>query len=73
MTAAWLGVAMARVVVNTGQLTKDDRRTLDAAVRRGEIARWRGYWYPVAGAAFGLGPLKTCYGPVDCMPGGTDN
>lgn len=60
----WLTEATRRVVVDCGQLSNDDRRDLKKAARRGDIAQWRGYWYPVPGAVFGLGPLKTCYGPI---------
>lgn len=56
--------ARCRVVAVIGQVDDASRRKLDAAARNGEIAKWRGYWYPVAGAPFGIGPLKTCYGPV---------
>lgn len=60
----WIAVAHTRVVCDIGQLTTTDRRRLDAEVRRGALAKWRGYWFPVAGASYGIGPLKTCYGPA---------
>lgn len=53
------------VIVNLGQLTAEDKRSLDRVVKRGQIKKWRGYWHPVAGAPFGIGPLKTCYGTVE--------
>lgn len=31
-------------------------------IERALAAAWRGAWCPQAGASFGLGPLKTCYG-----------
>ena len=50
------------VVCNIGQVTPSDRLALERHVRDGTAIKWRGHWYPVAGAAFGLGQLKTCYG-----------
>jgi len=50
------------VVCDTGQVDPLTRRYLDKLVRSGEALKWRGHWYPVAGAAFGIGPLKTCWG-----------
>lgn len=50
------------VVVNLGRITDADQRALDRLARQGQIAKWRGHWFPVTGAAFGIGPLKTCYG-----------
>jgi hypothetical protein len=54
--------ARKRVVVSIGQLSRTDRAALDYAVKIGFLVKWRGYWYPVAGAAYGVGPLKTCWG-----------
>jgi len=59
----WLAIAKVRVVCDIGQLGQAARRALDNAARRGEIAKWRGHWAPIAGAPFGIGPLKTCFGP----------
>jgi hypothetical protein len=59
-----LEMAQNRVVPMIGQASTKERTALDRAVRRGEIEKWRGYWFPVAGAPFGIGPLKTCYGPI---------
>lgn len=59
----FLSEAKDHVIANTGFLAAGDIRDLDKAVKRGEIAKWRGYWFPEAGAPIGLGPLKTCYGP----------
>lgn len=50
------------VVVNIGQVDKPTTRALDKMVRTGTLLKWRGYWFPVAGADFGIGPLKTCWG-----------
>lgn len=50
------------VVVNIGQVDKPTARALDKMVRTGELLKWRGKWYPVAGASWGLGPDKTCWG-----------
>jgi len=49
------------VVVNIGQVGPLSRKALDRAVRAGKLAKWRGYWFPIAGASFGIGPLKTCW------------
>lgn len=56
-------IGLGEVVPNIGQLSKADCRTLDRYVRWGIVEKGRGYWFPVAGAPFGIGPLKTCYGP----------
>lgn len=57
--------ARRETIVDTGQLTPSDKRELNAAVRRGEIRKWKGYWWPAPGADHGIGPLKTCYGPAE--------
>jgi hypothetical protein len=50
------------VVVDIGQIDKEERRALDRAVKRGEIVKWRGYFWPHRGhPTCGIGPLKTCY------------
>jgi hypothetical protein len=61
---AWVERARTNVVVSIGQLTAVDKKALDAAVKRGEIAKWRGHWNPDPGAPWGVGGLKTVYGPV---------
>lgn len=58
-----VSTAKREVIANIGQITATEKRLLDKAVKRGEIAKWRGKWHPVAGAPFGIGPDKTCYGP----------
>lgn len=50
------------VIVNIGQIAPQTVRQLDKLVRAGTLVKWRGYWYPVAGASFGIGPLKSCWG-----------
>ncbi len=49
------------VVCNIGHLGKLDVKLLDRAVRAGKLVKWRGKWFPVAGAPFGIGPDKTCW------------
>jgi hypothetical protein len=61
----YVAEATAGVLVNIGQITPAGCRALARAVREGKLAQWRGYWHPVPGAAFGIGPLKTCYGRPD--------
>jgi hypothetical protein len=53
---------VGEVICNIGQVTNEDRRLLDRLVKQGIAAKWRGYWFPVAGASHGIGPLKTCWG-----------
>lgn len=53
------------VIADIGQVKGLWKRTLDLEVRAGRLTKWRGYWYPVAGAPWGMGPLKTCYGTPD--------
>ena len=50
------------VIVNIGQIDKPTARQLDRLVRAGTLIKWRGKWFPVAGAPWGLGPDKTCWG-----------
>lgn len=62
-TAEWIEIARkGDVIVNIGQIDKVTARALDKLVRKGELLKWRGKWYPVAGAPWGLGPDKTCWG-----------
>ena len=63
--------AKRNVICNIGQLTKLEVCQLNAAAVDGTISKWRGYWHPVPGASFGIGNLKTCWGPVgakDMLP-----
>lgn len=50
------------VIVAIGQIAPETVKQLDKLVRAGTLLKWRGKWYPVAGASFGLGPDKTCWG-----------
>jgi len=50
------------VVANIGQVRGVWKAALEKEVRAGRLAKWRGYWFPTAGAPWGIGPLKTCYG-----------
>lgn len=56
------------IICNTGQVSPAAARQLDKLVQAGKLAKWRGYWYPTAGANFGIGPLKSCWG----LPGYLD-
>ncbi len=60
--AEWVAEAGRCVIADIGQLSAADRAALDGAVKAGTLSRWRGRWYPVTGARYGLGPPKTCYG-----------
>lgn len=50
------------VIVNIGQIAPETEKQLNKLVRAGTLVKWRGKWFPVAGAAYGLGPDKTCWG-----------
>ena len=50
------------VVPDLGQVKGIWKRTLQREVRAGRLVTWRGKWFPIAGAKFGMGPDKTCYG-----------
>ena len=54
--------ALDKVVVNIGQIDHQSKLALERAVRAGRLTKWRGFWHPVAGASWGLGSPKTCYG-----------
>lgn len=58
----WVAQAHQRVICDTGFLTDEAVRALNRECRTGGLVKWRGHWRPVAGASFGIGPLKTCYG-----------
>lgn len=61
-TYVHLDAALAgEVTVDIGQIGPLVRKALDKAVRAGKLKKWRGKWFPVAGAPFGLGPDKTCW------------
>lgn len=55
-------VLAGEVVVDIGQVNGLWKQMLDREVRVGRLTKWRGHWHPVAGASWGIGPLKTCYG-----------
>ena len=63
MAKTWSERALAGdcVVVNIGQLSTADVRSLNKLVQEQRLVTWRGYWFPVAGGSHGLGPLKTCW------------
>lgn len=65
MTDDWVAIAHREVVVNIGQIDLATKLALDREVRAGRLAKWRGYWFPVAGGSWGIGPLKTCWGTPD--------
>lgn len=50
------------VIADIGQVKGVFKKALEKEVRAGRLTKWRGKWFPLAGAAFGLGPDKTCYG-----------
>lgn len=54
-------IGAGEVLVNIGQIGSDVQRLLDRAVKQGTVRKWRGYWFPIAGAHFGIGPVKSCY------------
>ena len=55
-------VLAGKVICQIGQVDQATQKQLDKMVRAGGIQKWRGYWHPVPGAQFGIGPLKTCWG-----------
>ena len=57
-------IEAGEVIANIGQVDAPTARALDKLVKASQIAKWRGHWFPDAGAPWGIGPLKTCYGPI---------
>jgi hypothetical protein len=53
------------VVPDIGQVRGVFKRALDHEVKAGRLVTWKGKWFPVAGAPFGLGPDKVCYGTAE--------
>lgn len=49
------------VLVDIGQVGPLTRKALDRAVRAGKLVKWRGKWFPMAGASLGIGPDKNCW------------
>lgn len=50
------------VIVQISQIAPETVKQLDKLVRAGTLIKWRGKWFPTAGAPWGLGPDKTCWG-----------
>ena len=59
------GALAGHVVCNIGQINEDTQAVLNGLVRAGKLVKWRGRWFPAAGAPWGMGPLKTCYSTVN--------
>lgn len=55
------------IIANIGQVKGLWKRTLEREVRAGRLVTWRGAWYPVTGAPYGLHPFKQCYGTPEAM------
>jgi hypothetical protein len=55
-------LSAGEVIADIGQIFPELERQIMKHVKAGRLASWRGRWFPVAGAPFGIGPLKTCYG-----------
>lgn len=55
-------LAGREVIPNIGQVKGAWKKALDKEVKAGRLVTWKGHWFPLAGASFGIGPLKTCYG-----------
>ena len=53
------------VVANIGQVKGLWKCALEREVKAGRLVKWRGKWFPTAGAPYGLGPDKTCYGTIE--------
>jgi hypothetical protein len=60
--SALAAVLSGEVVADIGQVNGLWKKMLDHEVRAGRLVTWRGKWFPIAGAAHGIGPDKTCYG-----------
>lgn len=58
-------LAGRHVVADIGQVEGEWKRLLEQAVRAGQLVKWKGKWFPTAGAPWGMGPLKTCYGTAE--------
>ena len=65
MSRDFVAEALEKVVVDIGQIDHHEKLALERAVRSGQIVKWRGHWFPVAGAPGGIGSLKTCYGTLE--------
>lgn len=62
MTRDFVAEALAEPIAQIGQIDADSVKALKRAVKSGQLASWRGKWFPMTGAPIGLGPDKTCYG-----------
>lgn len=51
-----------KIIADIGQVNGLWKTALEREVRAGRLAKWRGKWFPQAGAPYGIGPDKTCYG-----------
>ena len=61
-TALCAVLAGEDVIPDIGQVKGVWKKALEHEVKAGRLTKWRGHWFPVAGASHGIGPLKTCYG-----------
>jgi hypothetical protein len=59
----WITEAKTRPVVDIGQIPPKTRAKLDRMAKRGELEKWQDYWYPGIRCGWGIGPLKTWWGP----------
>lgn len=71
LNSALTEITKGGVVVDIGSIEPRAKKALDRFAKRGDIAKWRGKWFPVAGADFGIGPDKTCYGLHETQEGVT--
>lgn len=63
VTQSIIDAAMAgEVICSIGQIDEPTKRALDKLVKAGTLIKWKGKWFPVAGASYGIGPLKQCWG-----------
>jgi hypothetical protein len=62
MTRDFVAEATAAPIPDIGQIDHASKLKIMREVRAGRLAKWRGRWFPEAGAPRGIGPLKTCYG-----------
>ena len=51
-----------RVLCQVGQIDDATIKQLNRLVKSGKLQTWRGYWHPVPGGSWGIGPLKKCWG-----------
>lgn len=49
------------VIVQIGHVSPLEVKLLDQAVRAGKLTKFRGKWFPITGAKFGIGPNKMCW------------